>query len=126
MVALAAVAVGVSAWLPWLSTGADGGRWAAAIGGQHVQHRFGTAQLVVVLSSALLVTGAVVGRGLSTRAASIAALIISAVVLALMVRYYSVNVKAPVSAAYGLYVAAAAAVAALVCSLWALAAALRR
>lgn len=126
MVSLAAVAVAVSAWLPWLSTGIDGGRWAAAIGGQHVQHRFGTAQLIVVLSSALLVTGAVVGRGLSTRAASVAALVISLAVLGLMVRYYSVNVKPPVSAGYGLYVACVAAAAALLCSMWALAASLRR
>ena len=43
-----------------------------------------------------------------------------------MVRYYSVNVKPPVSAAYGLYVGGVAAGAAVLCSAWALAAALRR
>jgi hypothetical protein len=46
--------------------------------------------------------------------------------VALMVRYYSVNVKPPVSASYGLYVGGVAAGAALLCSLWALAVSLRR
>jgi hypothetical protein len=92
----------------------------------HVQHRFGTVQLIVLLSSALLVAGAVVGRGLSARAASIAAVAISLALVALMVRYYSVNVRAPVSAAYGLYIAGVVAVAALLCSVWALLVTLRR
>jgi hypothetical protein len=130
MVALLAAAVSVSAWLPWLTTGTGGGGWANAIGGSigslFLPHGFGPGQLIVLLSSALLVAGAMVGRGLSVRPASVAALVISLTVVALMARYYSVNVKPPVSAAYGLYVGAAAAAAALLCSLWALAAALRR
>jgi hypothetical protein len=130
MVALFAAAVSVSAWLPWLTTGTGGGGWANAIGGSfgslHLPHGFGPGQLIVLLSSALLVAGAMVGRGLSARAASIGALVISLIVGALMVRYYSVNVKPPVSAAYGLYVGAVAAAAALLCSVWALAATLRR
>ncbi len=126
MVALFAVAVAVSAWLPWLSTGIASDGWGAAIGGQHVQHRFGTAQSIVVLSSALLVAGAVVGRGLSTRGASVAALLISSTEVALLVRYYSVNVTPTAPAAYGLYVGAVSAVAALVCALWALVVSLRR
>lgn len=126
MVALFAVAVAVSAWLPWLSTGIGSDGWGAAIGGQHVQHRFGTAQLIVVLSSALLVAGAVVGRGLSTKGASVAALLISLAEVALLARYYSVNVKPTVPAAYGLYVGTVSAVAALVCAMWALAISLRR
>jgi hypothetical protein len=130
MVALFAAMVSMSAWLPWLTTGSGGGGWANAIGGNidgvHVQHRFGTVQLIVLLSSALLVSGAVAGRGLSARAASVAAVVISLAVVTLMVRYYSVNVKSPVSAAYGLYIAGVVAVAALLCSLWALVAALRR
>jgi hypothetical protein len=72
------------------------------------------------------VAGATIGRGLSVRSGSIAALVISLIVIALMVRYYVLNVKPPVSAAYGLYVGGAAAGAALLCSVWALAAALRR
>jgi hypothetical protein len=127
LVALFAAAVAVSAWLPWLSTH---GGWANAIGGSagnlHQPHGFGPGQLIVLLSSALLVTGAMVGRGLSVRPASVAALVISLIEVALMVRYYAVNVKPPVSASYGLYVGGVAAGAALLCSLWALAASLRR
>jgi hypothetical protein len=130
MVALFAAQVSMSAWLPWLATGSGGGGWANAISGNidgvHVQHRFGTVQLIVLLSSALLVAGAVVGRGLSARAASIAAVAISLTLVGLMVRYYSVNVRPPVSAAYGLYIAGVVAVAALLCSVWALLVALRR
>jgi hypothetical protein len=130
MVALFAAMVSMSVWLPWLTTGRGGGGWATATGGSvdglHVQQRFGTVQLIVLLSSALLVAGAVVGRGLSARTAPVAALVISLGVIALMVRYYSVNVKPPVSAAYGLYLGGVAAAAALLCSVWALAASLRR
>ena len=130
MVALFAAAVSVSAWLPWLTTRTGGGGWANAIGGSfgslHLPHGFGPGQLIVLLSSALLVAGAMVGRGLSARSASIGALVISLIVVALMVRYYLVNVKPPVSAAYGLYVGGVSAAAALLCSVWALAGALRR
>jgi hypothetical protein len=129
MVALCAAAVSVSAWLPWLTTGTGGGGWANAIGGSigslHLPRGFGPGQLIVLLSSALLVAGAMAARGLSVKPASVAALLISLVVVALMVRYYSVNVKPPVSAAYGLYVGGAAASAAMLCSMWALASALR-
>ncbi|OBK41142.1 hypothetical protein A5658_02535 [Mycobacterium sp. 1245111.1] len=129
MVALFAAALSISAWLPWLTTGTGGGGWANAIGGSigtlHLPHGFGPGQLIVILSSTLLVAGAMVGRGMSVRPASVAALVISLVVVALMVRYYSINVKPPVSAAYGLYVGAVAAGAAVLCSVWALAASLR-
>ena len=130
MVALFAAAVWVSAWLPWLTTGSGGGGRANAIGGSigslHLPHGFGPGQLILLMSSALLVAGAMIGRGLSVRSGSIAALVISLIVIALMVRYYVLNVKPPVSAAYGLYVGGVAAGAALLCSVWALAAALRR
>jgi hypothetical protein len=129
MVALFAAAVSVSAWLPWLTTRTGGGGWANAIGGStgslHLPRGFGPGQLIVLLSSALLVAGAMVARGLSVRVASVAALMISLVVVGLMMRYYSVNVKPPVSAAYGLCVGGVAASAALLCSLWALASSLR-
>jgi hypothetical protein len=128
LVALFAVLVSASAWLPWLTTGINGGGWANAIGGSidglHVQHKFGTVQLILLLSSALLVAGAMVGRGLSVRPASVAALVISLTVVALLVRYCSVNIKGPVSAAYGLYVGGGAAAAAVLCSVWAVASAL--
>jgi hypothetical protein len=118
MVALFAVTVSVSAWLPWLTTAINGGGWANAIGGSagslHLPHGFGPGQLIVLLSSALLVAGAMV-----------AALLISLIVIALTVRYYDVNVKPPISAAYGMYVGGTGAAAAMLCSLWALAASLR-
>ena len=130
MVALFAAAVWVSAWLPWLTTRKGGGGWANAVGGSigslHLPHGFGPGQLILVMASALLVAGAMIGRGLSVRSASVAALVISLIVIALMVRYYVLNVKPPVSAAYGLYVGGTAAGAALLFSVWALAGALRR
>jgi hypothetical protein len=66
-----------------------------------------------------------VGRGLSTKPASVAGLVISLLVVALTAWYYKVNVKPPVSAAYGLYVGGGAAAAAVVCSVWAVVSALR-
>jgi fucose 4-O-acetylase-like acetyltransferase len=129
LVALFAATVSVSAWLPWLTTGSNGGGWANAIGGSigslHLPSGFGPGQLIVLLSSTLLVAGAMVGRGLSVRSASVAALMISLLVVGLTVWYYDVNVKPPVSAAYGLYVGGVAAAAAALCSLWALASSLR-
>ena len=79
LVALFAAIVSASAWMPWLTTTVGGGGWANAIGGTHgnllLPPGFGAGQLIVVLSSALLVAGAVAGRGLSMKLASIAALI---------------------------------------------------
>ncbi len=129
MVSLFAATVSVSAWLPWLTTGINGGGWANAIGGSigslRLPHGFGPGQLIVLLSSVLLVAGAMVGRDLSAKSASVAALLISLIVVALTVWYYDVNVKPPVAAAYGLYVGGAGAAAAMLCSMWALASSLR-
>ena len=120
LVALFAATVSVSAWLPWLTTSINGGGWANAIGGSmgslHLPSGFGTGQLILLLSSTLLVAGAMVGRDLSAKPASVAAL---------TVWYYVVNVKPPISAAYGIYVCGAATAGAVVCSLWALASSLR-
>lgn len=128
LVALFAAIVSVSAWMPWLTTRVGGGGWANAIGGTHgsleLPPGFGAGQLIVLLSSTLLVAGAMVGRGLSVKLASIAALIISLLIVALTVWYYKLNVNPPVSAEYGLYVAAAGAVCAVTCSIWSVAAAL--
>jgi hypothetical protein len=125
LVALFATVMLASTWMPWLTTKVNGGGFANAIGGTHgsleLPQGFGAGQLIVLLSSALLVAGAMVGRGLSVRAASIAALTISLLLLALMVLYYKRNVNAPVAADYGLYVGAAAAVCAVMCALWAVA-----
>jgi hypothetical protein len=129
LVALSAVTVSASTWLPWLTTSINGGGWANAIGGSmgslNLPPGFGAGQLILLLSSTLLVAGAMVGRGLSAKLASVAALVISSLVAALTAWYYAVNVKPPVAAAYGLYVGGAAAAGAVACSLWVLAASLR-
>src|ERR1700753_2589125 len=129
MVALCAAAVAVSAGRRWRTTGTGGGGWANAIGGSigslDLPHGFGPGQLIVLLSSALLVAGAMAGRGLSPRPASIAALVISLIVVAVTLRYYDVNVKPPSAPAYGVYVCGAAAGAATLCSLWAVVSSLR-
>lgn len=128
LVAIFALVISASAWLPWLTTAVNGGGWANAIGGAHgsleLPRGFGAGQLIVLLSSMLLVAGAMVGRALSVRLASIAALLISLLIVTLMVWYYKLNVKPPVSAEYGLYVGAVAAVCAVACSAIAMIAAL--
>lgn len=125
LVALFAAVLSISAWLPWLTTTADGGGYANAIGGSVGSLRpapgFGVGQLVVLLASALLVAGAMVGRGLSVKLASVAALVISLLIVALAIWYYHVNIVAPVAAGYGLYVGFAGAAGAVGCSAWALA-----
>lgn len=127
-VAFFAVVVSVSAWLPWLRTTVNGGGWANAIGGAHgnleLPRGFGAGQLIVLLASTLLVVGAMIGRGLSVKVASVAALLISSLLVALTVWYYKINVSPPVSAEYGLYVGLGAAVCAVACSLVAVIAAL--
>jgi hypothetical protein len=120
LVAFFALVVSASAWMPWLTTTVSGGGWANAIGGTHgsleLPPGFGAGQLIVLLSTILLVAGAMVGRGLSVKFASIAALIISLLIVALTAWYYKLNVNPPVSAEYGLYVGAVGAVCAVACS----------
>jgi len=121
LVSLFALVVSVSAWLPWLTTTIGGGGWASAIGGKHgsleLPPGFGAGQLIVLLSSTLLVAGAMVARGLSVKFASIAALVISLLIVALVAWYYKLNVNPPVSAEYGLYVGGVAALCAVACSI---------
>ena len=128
LVAFFGLVVSLSTWLPWLTTAVNGGGWANAIGGTHgnleLPKGFGTGQLVVLLSSTLIVAGAMVGRGLLIRMTSVAALVISLLIIGLTVWYYRLNVNPPVSAEYGLYVGAAAAVCAAACSAVAVIAAL--
>jgi hypothetical protein len=127
LVALCAAIMAASAWMPWLTTSVNGGGWANAVGGTHgsleLPTGFGAGQLIVLLSSTLLVAGAMVGRGLSVRLGSVAALILSLLVVGLTMWYYKLNVNGPVSAEYGLYVGAVSAACAVACSLWAVAAA---
>jgi len=128
-IALCAATLAVSVWLPWLTTGAEGGGRATAIGSTvgdiALKPGFGAGQLIVLLTSTLLVAGAMTARGFSPRAAAGAALAISLLIAALTAAYYANYVAAPVAAAYGLYLGAGAAVAAVTCSLWALIATLR-
>ena len=102
LVALCAAILAVSAWLPWLTTTADGGGRANAIGGTVgnlvLPPRFSAGQLIVLLASTLVVAGAMAARGLSARLASAAALALSLLLVALTVWYYRINVHPPVSA----------------------------
>jgi hypothetical protein len=121
LVALFGLVVSASAWMPWLTTKIGGGGWASAIGGKHgsleLPPGFGAGQLIVLLSSTLLVAGAMVARGLSVKFASIAALVLSLLIVALVAWYYKLNVNPPVSAEYGLYVGGVAALCAVACSI---------
>lgn len=129
MALLAAVLV-VVAWLPWLTTSADGGGRANAIGGVVgsivLPAGFGAGQLIVLLGSTLIVAGAMAGQGLSERLASAVGLLISLLLVALTAWYYTLNVKPPVVAGYGLYIGGSLAAAAAACSIWALVSTLGR
>ena len=124
LVALCAAVLAVSVWLPWLTTRADGGGRANAIGGTvgnlELPPRFGAGQLIALLASMLIVAGAMAARGLSARAASTAALAISLLLVALMLWYYRINVHPPLSAGYGFYIGVAVAVTAVAFSVWTL------
>ena len=129
LLALSAAALAVSAWLPWLTTAAAGGGRASAIGGTvgsiELPARFGAGQLIALLSSVLIVLGAMAGRGLSPRLAAAAALAVAIVAGVLTVWYYRVNVHPPVGAGYGFYLGAVCVVAVLVCAACSLVAAVR-
>lgn len=130
LVTLCALVLAVSSWLPWLTTAVGGGGRASAIGGTvgsiMLPPRFGAGQLIVLLSSVLIVLGALAGRGISPRLASGAAVVISVLVLVLTWWFYRSNVQAPVAAGYGLYLGAVCALATVLCSVWALVVALLR
>jgi hypothetical protein len=123
LVAFCAAVVAVSGWLPWLTTNAHGGGRASAIGGMAgslvLPSRFGPGQLIVLLASTLIVAGAMTARGLSPRAAALAAFAISILIGALTVWYYRLNVHFPIAAGYGLYIGAVGSVCAVVFSIWA-------
>jgi len=123
LVALCAAVLSVSVWLPWLTTSVDGGGHANAIGGTVgsliLPPRFGAGQLIVLLSSTLLVAAAMTARGLSSRWAAGAALANSLLIVALTAWYYHLNVGSVVVAGYGLYIGAAGAVGAVCFSVWA-------
>lgn len=123
LVALCAIIVAVSAWLPWLTSTADGGGRANAIGGVAgvmpvPPPGFGVGQFVVLLASLLVVAGAMAARYISERLASTVALVISVVLVILVVWYHRLYVAPPVTAGYGLFIGGAAALAAFVLSIW--------
>ncbi|MCV7227673.1 hypothetical protein [Mycolicibacterium komossense] len=124
LVTLCAAILAVSVWLPWLTTSALGGGRANAIGGTvgslQLSRGFGAGQLIVLLTSTLLVAGAMTARGLSARMASIGALVISLLIAVLTGWYFHLYVSPPVSASYGFYLGASGAAGAILCSLWAL------
>ena len=124
LVALSAAGLAISAWLPWLTTSVAGGGRASAIGGTFgsiaLPPRFGAGQLIVLLSSVLIVLGAMAARGLFPRLAGAAAVVISSLVAVLTWWYYRTNVAPPVAAAYGLYIGALCALATLLSSVWTL------
>ena len=129
LVALCAAALTISSWLPWLTTSARGGGRASAIGGTLgsivLPPRFGAGQLIVLLSSVLIVLGAMAARELSSLLAASAAVVISVLVAILTWWYFHANVVGPVAAGYGLYIGAVCAFGVLGCSVWALVTALR-
>lgn len=124
LVALFAAILSVSVWLPWLTTTANGGGHASAIGGSvgsvQVPPGFGVGQVIVLLAAVLLVAGAMAGQGLFLRLAPVAALVISLLLAGLIGWYYRLNIVPPITAGYGLYLGAASALAAMGCSVWAL------
>ena len=124
LVALCAAILAVAVWLPWLTTRADGGGRANAIGGTVgnlvLPAQFGAGQLITLLASTLIVAGAMAGRGLSVLAASAAALVISLLLVGLTLWYYHINVHPPVSAGYGFYIGMGVAVVAVGLSVWTL------
>lgn len=130
LVTLWAAALMVSSWLPWLTTSVGGGGRASAIGGTVgsivLPPRFGAGQLIVLLSSVLIVLGALVGRGISARLASAAAVVLALLAAVLTWWFYRANVHPPVAAGYGFYLGAVCVLAVALCSLWALLAALLR
>ena len=123
LVALCGVAVAVSAWFPWLTSTADGGGRANAIGGiagamPVPPPGFGVGQFVVLLASFLVVAGAMSARSISARLASTVALSISVILMVLALWYYRLYVYPPVTAGYGLYIGAAVSLMAVLLSVW--------
>lgn len=124
LVSLCAVGLSVSSWLPWLTTSADGGGRASAIGGTFgsiaLTTRFGPGQLIVLSASVLIVLGAMISRDLSARLAAASAVAISVLIGVLAWWFFHVNLHAPMRVGYGFYIAAVCAVGTLACSVWAL------
>ena len=124
LLVLCAAGLSVSSWLPWLTTSALGGGRASAIGGTvgsiTLAPRFGAGQLIVLLSSVLVVLGAMVARDLAPLLSAAVAVVISILIAVLAWWYYQASVRPPVAAGDGLYLGAVFVLGILVCSVWAL------
>ena len=124
LVSLFAAGLSVSCWLPWLTTPVGGGGRASAIGGTFggitLASRFGAGQVIVLLSSLLIVLGAMTARDLSARLAASSAVAVSLLTGVLAWWFFRANLMAPLRIGWGFYLAAACAAGALVCSIWAL------
>lgn len=124
LVAFCALVVGVSCWLPWVTTS---GEHASAIAGSVAgvaMPRLGPGQFMVLLAALAIVAGAMTARGLSGRLTAVTALVLSIAVLALGIWYYRMHMHPPLAVGYGFYIAAVAAVGAVACAVWATALAL--
>jgi hypothetical protein len=118
IVVLCATVLLVSTWFPWLTTG---GGHVTAIGGRTgnigvVPEGFGVGQLIVLLSSALIVAAAMAARTLYPRIASTAALSISVLLTVMVAWYYHLYVAQPVSAGLAFWIGGSATVVAVVLS----------
>jgi len=124
LVSLFGAGLSVTSWLPWLTTSADGGGRASAIGGTFgdiaLVSRFGSGQVVVLLASVLIVLGAMTARGLGARRAASAAVGVSTLIGILTWVFFRVNLVAPLRIGWGFYLAAACVAGALACSIWGL------
>lgn len=126
LITLFAAILSVSTWLPWLtSVGGHANAVGGVVGDLVLPARFGAGQAIMLLSSVLLVAGAMIGRGLSVKLASVAAVTISLIIAVLVLWYYRHHVGAGVSPGYGLFLGAASTVGAVACCGWALTSVLR-
>ena len=120
LVSLFAGGLSVSTWLPWLTTTADGGGRASAIGGTFgnisLSSRFGAGQLIALSASVLIVLGAMMARRISARRAASAAVVVTVLIGLLTWWFFRANRVAGMGVGFGVYIAAACAVGTLLCS----------
>lgn len=119
IVVLCATVLLVSTWFPWLISG--GGGHVTAIGGRTGNigvppEGFGVGQLIVLMSSVLIVAAAMAARSLYPRIASTAALSISVLLTVMVAWYYHLYVAQPVSAGLAFWIGGSAIVIAVVLS----------
>jgi hypothetical protein len=122
LVVLCATVLLVSSWLPWLTTTAGNGAHATGIGSKVGNigvppEGFGVGQLIVLLSSTLIVAAAMAARSLYPRITSTAALSISVFLTVMVAWYYHLYVAKPIAAGLGLWIGGSAMIVAVVLSI---------